>query len=112
MTTTQAQRQDWTAAWIAFVVALFAWGAGFYGLPMFVHTLLGWWATARGLTVCSLGRLGSGRSPPVTFDPVRSLAPRRSGQRDRSLQGPSTGLRHWITSRDTSACAVASLKAL
>ena len=39
MTTTQPQRQDWTAAWVAFVVALFAWGAGFYGLPMFVHTL-------------------------------------------------------------------------
>ena len=39
MTTTQPQRQDSTTAWVAFVVALFAWGAGFYGLPMFVHTL-------------------------------------------------------------------------
>ena len=54
MTTIQSQQQDWTAAWVAFVVALFAWGAGFYGPAMFVHALhesRGWSISLMGMAV-------------------------------------------------------------
>ena len=54
MTTIQPQHQDWTVAWVAFVVALFAWGAGFYGPAMFVHALhasRGWSISLVGMAV-------------------------------------------------------------
>ncbi len=42
---TSANRNGWRAAWIAFVVAMFGWGIGFYGPAVYLQTLhetLGW----------------------------------------------------------------------
>ena len=30
----------WRVAWAAFVVAIFGWGAGFYGPPVFLHAVV------------------------------------------------------------------------
>ncbi|NKB60179.1 MAG: MFS transporter [Alphaproteobacteria bacterium] len=47
-TTTNKSFFGWRVMWAAFVVAVFGWGVGFYGPPIFLHTLVetrGWSVT-------------------------------------------------------------------